>query len=253
MDLVATSIIKSVLLPPGLFFVILAVGLLLLNKRSASGKAVLWSGLLVCYLLSTPFVAGRLAELVETYPALDPNELANVDVGAIVILSGAREKNALEYGGDSVSQDTLLRCRYGASLHHKTGLPILVSGGWVLDKEGSSLAQVMAEVLVQEFHTGPVWLEDRSRTTWENAMFSSEFLLQKNINSVYLVTQAWHMPRSVSAFEKSGLKVIPAPTAFASGATSVSLDLLPSPYAILTSSMVLHELLGAWWYQLRYY
>jgi uncharacterized SAM-binding protein YcdF (DUF218 family) len=253
MELLAASIIKSIILPPGLFFVLLVIGMLLLYKNSTLGKTVLWLGLLVAYLLSTPLVADRLVAQVETYPALDINELATYDAGAIVILAGARERNAVEFGGDSVSRDTLLRCRYGAFLHHKTGLPILVSGGLVLDKEGKSLAQTMAEVLVNEFHTGAVWLEDDSRTTWENALLSSQFLEQRNIASAYLVTQAWHMPRSVTAFENAGLKVIPAPTAFRSGKASTTLGLMPDSYAIHASSMALHEMLGALWYRIRHY
>jgi uncharacterized SAM-binding protein YcdF (DUF218 family) len=253
MELLAASIIKSIILPPGLFFMLLAIGMLFLYKHPSSGKTVLWLGILISYLLSTPFVANRLAELVETYPALDMNELATYDAGAIVILSGARERNAIEFGGDSVSRNTLLRCRYGAFLHHKTGLPILVSGGRVLDKEGKSLAQTMAEVLVNEFHTGAVWLEDKSRTTWENALFSSQFLEQRNIDSAYLVTQALHMPRSVTAFENAGLKVIPAPTAFVSGKASATLAFMPASHAIHTSHMALHEILGALWYRVRYH
>jgi len=253
MELVAASIIKSVILPPGLFFVLLSIGMLLLYRKPALGKPALWLALLVCYLLSAPFVAGRLAAMVETYPALDANALSSHDAGAIIILSGARERNATEYGGDSVARDSLQRCRYGAFLQRKTGLPVLVSGGWTLDREGKSLAQTMADVLVNEYQISTVWLEDRSRTTHENAMFSKQFLAQKNIESAYLVTHAWHMPRSVTAFEKAGMKVIPAPTAFASGELpDPFIDVMPGANAIYTSRMALYEILGAFWYRIRY-
>ena len=118
--------------------------------------------------------------------------------------------------------------------------------------EGKSLAQVMAEVLREDFQAEKVWLEDKSRTTGENALFSEKFLAQKNIDAVYLVTQAWHMPRSVVAFEKAGLKVIPAPTAFEGGNPFKFMDILPSANSINKTHFALHEMVGAFWYKIRY-
>ena len=252
MEQIATGVIKSMILPPGLILVMLAVGVLLLNKSPVLGKAALWFGLIIFYLFSTPLISSHLINQLETYPALDEYEIGKSSVGAIVILSSGRDRDAREYGGDTVDKHTLLRCRYGAFLQRKTGLPILVSGGWVLDKEGKSLAQVMAEVLREDFQAREVWLEDKSRTTGENALFSEKVLAQKNIDAVYLVTQAWHMPRSVVAFEKTGLKVIPAPTAFEGGSPFKFMDTLPNANAINTSYLALHELIGAFWYKIRY-
>ncbi len=210
--------------------------------------------LVAFYLFSTPLISRHLIAQVETHPALDKNEIGKHGAGAIVILSSDREKDAKEYGGDTVGKNTLLRCRYGAFLARKTGLPILVSGGFVLEKDGASLAQVMADLLRDDFQVEEVWLEDRSTTTRENALYSTKILTEKNIDTAYLVTQAGHMPRSVDAFEKTGLKVIPAPTAFVSreGDALQFRDLLPSAGAMNASRLALHEIVGAIWYRIRY-
>jgi uncharacterized SAM-binding protein YcdF (DUF218 family) len=252
MEQIVTSVIKSMILPPGLFLSMIAVGVLLLNKNPLLGKTMVWFGLAIFYLLSTPFISGQLINQLQTYPALDKYKIGSSDASAIVILSAERDRDAGEYGGDTVGKNTLLRCRYGAFLQRKTGLPILVSGGWVFDKEGKSMAQLMAEVLREDFRAGKVWLEDKSRTTGENALFSKRILTQKNIDTIYLVTQAWHMPRSVVAFEKTGLKVIPAPTAFEGRDSFRFLDVLPSAGALNTSYSALHEMIGAIWYKIRY-
>ena len=252
MEQIVTGVIKSMILPPGLILLMIAVGVLLLNKSPVLAKVAVWFGLIILYLFSTPLISGLLINQLETYPALDEYKIGNSDASAIVILSSGRDRNAKEYGGDTVDKYTLLRCRYGAFLQRKTGLPILVSGGWVLDKEGKSLAQVMAEVLREDFRAGKVWLEDKSRTTGENALFTEKILTQKNIDTVYLVTQAWHMPRSIAAFEKTGLKVIPAPTAFEGGNPFEFMDVLPRANAINTSYFALHEMIGALWYKIRY-
>jgi uncharacterized SAM-binding protein YcdF (DUF218 family) len=231
MEQFVTRTIEALILPPGLFLVLFSVGLLLLSKRSVLGKSLLSVGLIVFYLLSTPFIAGLLISRVETYPALDAKLPVNTAAGAIVVLASGRDKNAKEYGSDTVDAQTLLRSRYGAFLQRHTGLPILVSGGLVLDKEGKSLAQVMAELLREDFQAGEVWLEDKSRTTGENAFFSKKLL---------------------AVFEKAGLKIIPAPTAFEGGKPFKMLALLPSAQAINISRYALREMTVALWYKIRY-
>ena len=252
MEHVATIIVESVLLPPGLLLILLVAGILVLNKSPVLGKAALWSVVIVIYGFCTPLVSGLLVDQVEIFPALSDLEIRNSDAGAIVILSGGRHRDAREYGGDTVDELSLVRCRYGAYLHRKTGLPILVSGGWVFETDGKSLSQVMAEVLREEFQVDEIWLEDKSRTTAENAVFSARILARKGIGTILLVTQAWHMPRSVRAFEKAGLKVIPAPTAFEGNKQFEFRELLPNANALWTSHFALHEMIGALWYRIRY-
>ncbi len=252
MEQFITSIIESLIFPPGLILFLLVAGMLLLNKKPVLGKSALWFGLILLYLLSTPLISRHLINQLEIYPALDSNKIGDSGAGVIVILASKRNKNAKEYGGDTVGKDTLIRCRYGAFLQRRTGLPILVSGGSALDKVGKSLAQVMAELLKEDFKAGEVWLEDKSKTTGENALFSQKLLEQKNVDTVYLVTQAWHMPRAIVAFEKTGLKVIPAPTAFEGEKSFKTMDLLPSANAINVTRLALHEMVGAIWYRVRY-
>ncbi len=252
MEQFVTRTIEALIFPPGIFLVLLVVVILLLNKKPIFAKPVLYVVVITLYLLSTPFVAGLLISHVETYPALEDKELKKSIAGAIVVLAGGHEKNAKEYGGDTVGSHTLLRCRYGAYLQRKTGVPIWVSGGWVLDNEGKSEAQVMAELLREDFQAGEVWLEDQSRATGENAFFTNKFLEKKQVDTVFLVTQAWHMPRSVVAFERVGINVIPAPTAFEGGTPFTLLDALPSTNALNISRFAMHEMVGAIWYMVRY-
>lgn len=70
-------------------------------------------------------------------------------------------------------------------------------------------------------------------------------LREHGIGSIYLVTQAYHMPRSVNAFEKQGLTVIPAPTYYYSrGKQYFPNLLLPSAYALQLTRIALHEWVG---------
>ena len=251
-ELFISKIIKSLVFPPGGFLLVILIGLLLLRRKPQLGKSLLWLGLVSGYLLSTPLVSGLMQQQLQSYPALAEAEISQSAAQAIVVLSAGRYRNAPEYGGDTVGNTSLARVRYGAYLQRMTGLPIVVSGGRVFDLEGKSLAQVMAESLQQDFQIDNVWLEDQSRNTAENAQLSKRLLQQKGIDTVLLVTDAMHMPRSVAVFEQAGLRVIPAPTRFTLLDDDWLLLLLPNASAIGGSYYALHELVGRAWYAIRY-
>lgn len=221
-------------------------------KKPALDKASVYTVTIAFYLCSTPYFAGLLISQVESYPALDTSSPGDPSAGAIVLLSGDLAVNATEYGSDTVGGHTLLRTRYAAFLQRKTGLPILVSGGLLPRGATSSLAQVMSDTLKQDFSAGEIWLEERSLSTAENALFSQAVLAQKQVDRIYLVTQAWHMPRAVAVFEKTGLSVIPAPTAFLGTQALNWNNILPSPGGISMSRYALREIAAHIWYLIRY-
>ncbi|BFM17256.1 YdcF family protein [Maricurvus nonylphenolicus] len=205
--------------------------------------------LLSLYAMSTPWVSVALMGTLERqHPVLSLEQTKAPD--AIVILGGGRNPDAPEFGGDTVSPPTLLRLRYGAYLQRHSQAPVLVSGGRVYG-ELASEADLMAQALAQDFNVPTRWREDRSRNTHENAKYSAELLLAEERKHIWLVTQAWHMPRSVVAYEAYGVEVTPAPTAFSrhSSAKSIWLRFLPRAKNLAKSSQAIHEWLGIAYYR----
>lgn len=253
MEIIITRSIEAWLLPPGGLLLVFILGFYLLRKHKRTGITLLGAALLSLYALSTPFVAHRLLAWAESYPALTP-EVSNAEgAQAIVLLGGGRYSGAPEYGMDTVGMETLERVRYAARLHHQTGLPIIVSGGAPLG-EATTDAVLMRDAL-KEFDVTEVWLEDQSRNTAENARFSKDLLAQRGMNKAYLVTHATHMARSVWAFERAGVAVIPAPTHFLSlrdPAIPRFMQWLPDAGALQHSRIALREQLGRLWYRVRY-
>ena len=199
------------------------------------------------WLFSTPYIADYLLRSLEPQPSTQSEKLIP---DAIIVLGGGTYANAPEYGGDTVSNATLTRLRYAANLYHHHNLPLLTSGGTPLGNKTSE-AQLMKEVLEQEFNVPVTWVEGSSNNTFENARLSFNLLQQNDIKSIYLVTHAWHMPRAAQAFESAGFVVIPAPTAYT---TRYNLDLLaflPSADALQNSHIFLHEVIGMLWYRLK--
>ena len=202
-------------------------------------------------MLTLPIVAGGLAAWVENFAAITPDQVTNLQADAIVILAGGKDHNREEYGGVTISMDTLQRVRYGAKLARELHLPVLLSGG-VVHGSGIGESRYMARVLEEEFSITPRWIEDQSRNTAQNARFTRKLL---GTSKVLLVTHALHMRRALRAFEQQGVRVIPAPVASAAHGKPFRLTLfsfLPSEKALVVSRDALHELLGILWYAVRY-
>lgn len=236
----AKKLLSALLLPPLAPLLLVLAGLLLLRRRPRLGRWVAFAGLLLLWALSTPWVGKSLLQRVETYPAIAPGALR--DVQAIVVLGGGNLLGAPEYGGDTVGPPSLARIRYAARLHRQSGLPILVTGGAPFG--GRPEGDTMAEALALEFGVPVRWKETASRDTAENASLSAPLLKAAGIRRIALVSHAWHLPRAVPLFEAQGFAVVPAPTAFTAPPASPWLGLLPSVGGLEASYWAGHEWLG---------
>ncbi|MBT8075939.1 MAG: YdcF family protein, partial [Gammaproteobacteria bacterium] len=89
-------------------------------------------------------------------------------------------------------------------------------------------------------------LEDKSRNTRENAVFSKEIIDRYDCGQPLLVTSIAHMPRAVATFEKFGINVFPVSTdvrAYYKESHTV-MDYLPDAEALEMTTNVMREWLG---------
>lgn len=255
MELSIVKILSSILLPPTSFILLGLFGLGLSWVRKAWGLWLIGISLLSLLLCSMPVVSRALLHTLQCDTPIVPHQLPHMTAGAeaVVLLGGGQRVQAEEFGDDTVSSASLERSRYAAWLVRRLNLPLIISGGRV-SAEPRSEADLMRSLLQEEFTVAhDAHIEEQSRTTFENAQFTAEFLQQNNIQTIALVTHAWHMPRAKSAFEHFGIQVIPAPTAYYGGRTLSIRHFLPSAQALHDCGLAFHEILGQWWYQLRYY
>lgn len=239
-----TNLIAGLLLPPLNCLLLAAAGAWLARRRPRLGRGLMVAAFAGLWLLATPLVGDRLLGALQ----LPYRPIHGIEAEAIVILGGG-SRVAPEYGGNGLKQATLERVAYGARLARQTGKPILVTGG--APKGGRPEAEVMAKLLAEEFGMPVAWVEGRSRDTWENARFSAELLKRANIRRIYLVSQAWHLPRAVPAFEQAGLEVVPAGTGYAGAEKLTPLDFLPDVWGLRDSHIAMHEAIGLIWYRIR--
>jgi uncharacterized SAM-binding protein YcdF (DUF218 family) len=249
----AYAVVKQLLLPPGIILLLLAVAFFLV--RGTLGRLLLFVAWSVLLIMSLPGFSVPLIGSLERYPALAPEQVSAVDADAIVVLGATVYASAPEFGGHTVDGNSLKRIRYAAWLHRRTGLPVYVSGGAGEKAPGPAMVRVLEE----EFSVPVAGMERDSRTTWENATLTAPMLRADGIRRVLLVTQAWHMPRAVEAFERAGVDVVPAPTYFVNRPVDRSgqtwqdqyKDWLPKAAAFQISFYAIHELLGRVYYDLR--
>ena len=246
--------------PLGLACLLILAGLLL-YRHLRWQRASLILALALLLVGGNHWVAYGLMRSLE-WRYLPPREFPSAEV--IVVLGGGTL--AASYPRPTVEVNGAGdRVLYAAWLYHHGKAPyLLLSGGsidWLSDQP--SPADDMATLLEQlGVPRSAMWLETRSRNTYENALYSKEILQAKGIQRIILVTSAWHMPRAVGVFEHMGLQVIPAPTDFTvtvgeipTGQPTLALqslmDLLPSVENLSYTTKAMKEYLGIRAYHLR--
>jgi uncharacterized SAM-binding protein YcdF (DUF218 family) len=253
------AIPRDLILPPASLFLLIVLGLAMWRPWPRAGRIVAGTGLLLLAILSANAGARLFVAPLEalTTPLQAPERAG---AQAIVVLAAGRLIAAPEYDGRDIPDYlALARVRYAARLQRRTGLPILVTGGNgasgvdpTLRDRAYSKADAMAAALRDDFGVPVRWIEPRARDTAENATYSAVLLRADGVKRILLVTDAMHMPRARTAFERAGIEVVSAPTMFF-GRTPLGFDdCVPSAEGMRRSWYAVYEWLGIAWYRLRF-
>lgn len=250
-------VLAALLLPPVPLLLLMLLGAGVLRRRPAWGWLLLLAGAAAIWLSSTTAVGqGLQRRLLQPPPALRLEQLqpleARRDPGsAIVVLGGGRETHAPEYGAPNLSPYSMERLRYGLWLARQTALPVAFSGGTGHGQvAGVAEADVAAQIAAREFGRPLKWTESGSRDTRENAARSIALLRAAGVTRIVLVTHAWHMPRSLRAFEQAvarsggGITLLAAPLGLAREPPAGVLPWLPSQAGFSDTRHALREYLG---------
>ena len=249
------KIIPVFLLPVSIILLLVSAGLL--RRR----RTLIWIGVVLLWLCSTPLVSHRLIRAVEG-PALRGAASEALPADAIVVLSGGR---IVAPGTAAISEwGDANRFFGGVELFKASKAPLLVFTGGRLPWEPET-ARLEGEILSEyakmfgvpaecAVTTGPV------ANTAEEAGAVAALLADRQIKSldrptttnVLLVTSAFHMARAQHLFEWAGLKVIPFPVDFQvslSEALTI-IDFLPSASALSQTELAWREMYGQMFYSM---
>jgi len=245
------KILTTFIIPPGLF-VLLALfsGLWMLRRRVKWGMLNLGLAGLI-YLLSISPVSDRLMGPLERPWPIPPKVTGDV----IVVLGGGVISGVPDLSGRGfLAESSLSRLLTGLRIHRATGLPIIFSGGKV-SEEGDAEAAVAGRILSDlGVAAASIIIEDQSRDTMESARLVKEICQRRNWRQPILVTSAYHMARSLSAFRKAGMEVNLYPGDFLVAPSPAYnwRDYLPGLRPLVASAAAIREYLGLIFYKLIY-
>lgn len=257
MPLVLDKVLTLLALPLG---TAVAAGLLALAAFAFGGRrtgaaltafAVVW-----LWAWSTPLPTGAIVgPLADPYPVRRIETLPSAD--AIVLLGGGIEP----ISGDMVYpdlRDSADRIWHAARLYHAGKAPLIISSAGNVwgGPERPSKAQAMRMLLEALGVPGhAVVIEDSSRNTRGNAVFTERIASGRGIGRVLLVTSYWHLRRAEAAFRRVGLDVVPVAIDYVDGRRSFArplvLTFLPSVNTLSFNSLLLKEHVGYLVYRLR--
>ncbi|CAA7603096.1 Rossmann-like alpha/beta/alpha sandwich fold [Acididesulfobacillus acetoxydans] len=196
------------LLPPGIFIVVLLLLAWWLRRRERVAAVILLVTAAVVYASSTDALSSLLLRSLERQ--YSPPSVLSGDV--IIVLGGGATADTPDVdGAGSLSGSSMNRVVTAVRLYKKTGLPILMSSGQVFADDGNEGRIAKRVMLSLGVPDSKIFLDDRSRTTTENALDSKKILEHNHFTRPILVTSAFHMPRAVDNFVKIGIAVQPYP------------------------------------------
>lgn len=217
------------------------------------GKTLVAGALVGLLLVSWPPFDWLFSRPLEIWFPGRPFPSAPAD--AIVVLSSGVETPHYERPFPLPDHETYTRCRFAAWLYqHWKPLPVLACGGrGARGAKGGSppFAETMRGLLSDAgVPDSGIWTEDRSRSTYENALYGAEVLRSHGVARIVLVVEAQSMVRAAACFRKQGIAVVPAPSDFRQWGP-LSDEVFLNWTAVRRNEITLHETLGLVWYRLH--
>jgi len=230
------KILEMFLLPSVFVLVLILIGIILIfrKKRGKLGKILIILGILLYYLFSiTPVADLIISPLEKQYQPVQKEELNKAD--KIVLLLGGKESDVLR-------ASEVLRL-------YNLQSAIIISGRDPLSPKIEEAKEVKDFLVERGIPSENIILEDKSRTTKESAENLKNLVVEEPF---FLVTSAYHMPRSMESFQKMGANPIAAPADFKIKESYDILDFFPDAQNLRNSDIALHEYFGILWYRLKY-
>lgn len=221
MSFVLSKLAWLIVRPSTLVLLIGLVGLVLAWGRRRRTGMVLLTLSLGCYtaVLVLPVDQWVMMPLEDRFPAVTAPPPAD-GVAGILVLGGAVEPALSAEHGMPALDDAAERMTTLVALARRyPQAKLAFTGGNGLLVHGAMTEAVVARQLFDSLglEDRGVIYEDRSRNTWENAVFTKALVQPKPGERWILITSAAHMPRSVGIFRKTGWDVLPWPVGYKTG------------------------------------
>jgi len=233
------KIVQKFLLPSVFILIFMLAGLLIFKlKKQKAGKILLIVGIVFYYFLSiTPVADLIIGPLENQYNHVQETDFGMAD--RVVLLTGSKVPRASE----------VLRLYFKKNKELEQKVEIIISGTNAINPEKNNEAVETKKHLTERgVPAENIIIEDKSRNTLENAQYVETLV---GGEPFFLVTSAYHMPRSMEVFQKMGTNAIPAPTDFKTRRGYTLFDFFPNPGNLEKSNLAFHEYLGILYYRIK--
>ncbi len=248
-----SKLIELFLIPSNLIALIGLVGLLSIHaNRPRLGRiSVMASVLLLVICGWTPVGPAALMVLENRFPL----PIINRPVVGVIVLGGAvdphissaRASLTMNEAGERLTATVDLSRRYPDAR-------IFLSGGLgqAHGKSTFTESQLARDILVSlGVSPSRIAMEERSRTTCENATESAASIQPQPGDFWLLVTSAYHMPRAVACFRAAGFEVTPYPVDFRTrGEAELNRPTSSIAAGLAETDLATHEWLGLLTYRI---
>jgi len=251
-EILLIKILSALLYPLGLVFLLAILAKILPQSKITSMLKL--GSFSVLIIASNPMAARMLVQSLEKQHPQQPFSEINTHHAILVLGGGLRLpinpalSTQLGAGSDRYWHAAQLYLAGKADT-------IIVSGGNVFKQPGYHGEAYYAARLLQSWGVpkAAIIAESSSRNTAQNISASTEFLKANNIESVLLVTSAYHMPRALQSFKQLSVKVTSASAdiLIRQRYSPPIMDWVPSAAALGLSTLAVHEYYGMWFADLK--
>lgn len=226
------------------------------TKIESRAKKLRISAIVIIFLTGNSFIVDELFRAYET-TTID-HDLAKTHYSGAIVLGGIGDVDLRQKKIDfKMSSDRLFQ----TIRLYKMGRidKIIFTGGsgsieFPEKREGKFVKKYLNEIQIPD---SALIIENESKNTYENAVFTKKILDSLNYNTnLLLVTSAYHMPRSLAVFKKAGYtNVTPYVTNRVSGVRRYTFDhlFIPNIDAMFNLQLLLHEWIGFAVYKIKGY
>ncbi len=225
------------------------------SKTESKKKRSFIAGLIVLYVFSNSFIVDECMRAWEyTSPDMQKTEKFDyaIVLGGMVSYDERLDKPQFSRGADRLLQPLVL-------LQQQQVKKIILTGGsgsieFPDHKEAAILKKYLVSIGVPD---SCIIIENESKNTRENALFTKRIVDSLHINSkILFVTSAFHMRRGIGCFNKAGITNIrPWPADRYSGKRKFGIDhcFIPNIEAMSSFSLLIHEISGYFIYKISGY
>jgi uncharacterized SAM-binding protein YcdF (DUF218 family) len=209
------KLVWALLQPGNLLLLCLLAGILLaLFGRRRGRMLIALSAIGFLSLAVAPIGSAMILVLEQRFPR--PPALPD-RIDGILVLGGAVDSGISRAYGETAFNGSMARVLAGVTLarQHSEAKLALIGGEGGFFPIGLAEARATSGFVLEEGIPGKrIILEERSRSTHENAVLAKELIRPGPRETWVLVTSAYHMPRAVASFGAVDWPVIPYPVDF---------------------------------------